>query len=289
MQELIMKIAISSGKGGSGKTILSTNLAAYWSETEDLTLIDLDVEEPNAGLFIKGDIVAKETKFKMVPEWNRESCKEKGTCREVCNFNAIVRLGPELIVFPELCHSCYACVDMCPENALKMVPSRIGELTFFQNSALKFIESRLDIGQEQAVQLIAQTKKYAENEFPANQYLIFDLPPGTSCPVVESVKDADIVILITEPTPFGLHDLKLSVDLMKHLNKKHAVVLNRFGIGDDSVEKYCDDMNIPIIAKIHHSRKIAELYSKGELIYDKVPEFRKQIESIRDYIVREKA
>ncbi len=278
-----MKIAIASGKGGTGKTTLSTNLASYLSEKYEVVLTDLDVEEPNSGLFIKGRPIHQEDKFKMIPEWKGE-CSLCGLCQEVCNFHAVLQLGTQIMVFPELCHSCYACSELCPDSALPMVPQKMGELKHFKNSKLSFVESRLDIGQEQAVPLISQTNKYIENHFPEDFIKIYDSPPGTSCPVIESVKEADFVILVTEPTPFGLHDLKLAVDTIKELNKEFGVVINRHGIGNDDVLDYCQIENIPILAKIPNDRHIAELYSRGELIYKKIPEVREQLKNIENYL-----
>lgn len=281
-----MKIAVTSGKGGTGKTTLSTNLAAFLAEEENPVLADLDVEEPNSGLFIRGDEQKREIIYKQIPEWQKEKCTFSGNCQNVCNFNAILKLGPEILVFPELCHSCYACSELCPSNALDMVPHRIGELIHYKFGRLDFVEGRLDIGQEQAVPMIAQTKEYVSKNFPGSDITIFDTPPGTSCPVIESIKDADYVILVTEPTPFGLHDLKLAVDVVEKLELRAGVVLNRHGIGNDSVEKYCEMEEIPLIAKIPNSRKIAELYSRGEMLYDKIPEFKEQLELIAKSVRR---
>jgi len=280
-----MKIVISSGRGGTGKTTLSTNLASYWAETTGVVLVDLDVEEPNSGLFINGELIRKETKYKMVPEWNRDKCTQNGICKEVCNYGAIIRLASEVIVFPELCHSCYACVELCPNKSFKMIAQRIGELSHFAIANLNFIESRLNIGEEQAVPLIKQTKKYVEDNFDHNIIKIFDSPPGTSCPVIETVKDADLVILITEPTPFGLHDLKIAIETIQIMKKDMGVVINRWGIGDNNVELYCKNNDIPIIAKFPNSRAVAELYSKGELIYPKDNEFKEQLEIVKKFIM----
>lgn len=272
-----MKIAIASGKGGTGKTTLSTNLAAYLAEKEDVVLVDLDVEEPNSGLFIKGELVHEEDKYKMIPEWNSEECILCGQCQEVCNFHAVLKLADQIMVFPELCHSCYACSELCPTNSLPMVPQKMGELKHYKNGKLSFVESRLEIGQEQAVPLISQTNEYVNQTFTNNVLKIYDSPPGTSCPVIEAVKGSDFVILVTEPTPFGLHDLKLAVDTVKELNKKFGVVINRYGIGNDGVLNYCRQENIAILAKIPNSRKIAEIYSRGELIYNQVTEVKEQL------------
>jgi len=279
-----MKIAIASGKGGTGKTTLSTNLASFLAEKDDVVLTDLDVEEPNSGLFIKADLVHEEDKFKMVPEWKEDECILCGNCQKVCNFNAVIQLGEMIMVFPELCHGCYACSELCPTSSLPMIPKKMGELKHFQKGSLSFIESRLDIGEEQAVPLIAQTISYVEEHFSNEVIRIFDSPPGTSCPVIEATKDADFIILVTEPTPFGLHDLKLAMETMKELKKEFGVVVNRYGIGNDEVLDYCDENDIPILAKIPNRRKIAEIYSSGELIYQEIPEFRVELGNITSHI-----
>ena len=279
-----MKIAIASGKGGTGKTTLSTNLASYLAEKQEVVLTDLDVEEPNSGLFIKADLVHEEDKYKMVPEWIEDKCTLCGICQKVCNFHAVIQLGKMIMVFPELCHGCYACSELCPESTLPMIPKKMGELKHFKTGRLNFVESRLIIGEEQAVPLIKQTQEYIDEHFPDNVIRIYDSPPGTSCPVIEATKDADFVILITEPTPFGLHDLKLAVDTMKELKKNLGVVVNRYGIGNDDVINYCKEESIPLLAKIPNDRRIAELYSEGKLIYRKVPEVQHELNKIIAYI-----
>lgn len=281
-----MNIAIASGKGGTGKTTLSTNLAALIAESQKVVLSDLDVEEPNSGLFIKGELVHEENKYKMIPEWVEDKCTLCGICQDVCNFHAVIQLGTKIMVFPELCHSCYACSELCPTEALPMVPKKMGGLKHFNQGNLSFIESRLDVGEEQAVPLIAQTIQYVKDKFLEKIIKIYDAPPGTSCPVIEATKDADFVILVTEPTPFGLHDLKLAVETMRELKKEFAVIINRYGIGNDDVLEYCKKETIPVIAKIPNDRRIAELYSSGKLIYNQHPEVRKQLESIKDYILK---
>jgi len=279
-----VKITIASGKGGTGKTTLSTNLAACLAESKSVVLIDLDVEEPNSGLFIHGELIRQEDKFKMVPQWKTETCTLCGNCHEVCNFHAIVQLADEIMVFPQLCHSCYACSELCPTDSLPMIPEKMGVLREFQAEKLTFIESKLDIGQEQAVPLIAQTQRYVNSKYPDVDLKIFDSPPGTSCPVIEATKDADLIILVTEPTPFGLHDLKLAVETMRELGKTFAVIVNRYGIGNDDVIDYCINENISVIAKIPNSKKIAELYSRGHLLYKDVPEFRVELDKIIGFI-----
>jgi MinD superfamily P-loop ATPase len=280
-----LKIAVASGKGGTGKTTLATNLAHFLSGSYRIMLADLDVEEPDSRLFLSGETVLEKEIVKMVPEWIADQCILCGDCQERCNFNAVIRLNTIILVFPELCHSCYACSELCSESALPMKPQKIGKLEHVKNNSLDVIEGRLDIGQEQAVPLIAQTKEFVNSFQPQPDYTIYDAPPGTSCPVIEATKEADLVILVTEPTPFGLHDLKLAVETMRKIKRHFAVVINREGMGNDLVNKYCQEEEIPVIAKIPNQRKIAELYSRGELIYPQVPEFREQLQKIEQYIV----
>ena len=279
-----MKIAIASGKGGTGKTTLSVNLSAYLAENEEVVLSDLDVEEPNSGLFIKAQLLHEEEKYKMVPEWKEDQCTLCGICQEVCNFHAVIQLGDMIMVFPELCHGCYACSELCPTDALPMVPKKMGMLKHFRNDKLSFIESRLDIGEEQAVPLIKQSQEYVEEHFSDDILRIYDSPPGTSCPVIEVTRDVDFVILVTEPTPFGLHDLKIAVETMKELKKPFGVVVNRHGIGNDGVLRYCEGEGIPVLAKIPNDRKIAELYSEGKLVYNEVPEVKQELDKIITYL-----
>jgi len=279
-----IKIAIASGKGGTGKTTLSTNLAAYIAEENEALLVDMDVEEPNAGLFLSGEVIHHEDKYKMIPHWEQNKCTLCGICQKSCKFHAVLQLGKIILVFPELCHSCYACSELCPAQALPMQPKKMGELTEYNiNKNLYFIESRLDIGEEQAVPLIAQTKKYVATKYSQVDFQIYDCPPGTSCPMIEATKDADFVILITEPTPFGLHDVSLAVETMRKLDKPFGIVINRFGIGNDDIINYCNNENIPIIAKIPNHRKIAEHYSSGKLVYNEIPEVKAALNQIMNY------
>lgn len=281
----IVKIAIASGKGGTGKTTLATNLAVYLSAYRDIILADLDVEEPNSGLFIRAEKVYEEVKYKMIPGWVERDCTFCGLCQEVCNFNAVLNLGKHILIYPELCHSCYACSEMCPESALPMKKQRMGMLSHYRSPDFDFVSSRLDIGQEQAVPLIAQTLEYTDQLAGDDSIMILDSPPGTSCPVIEATKDADRIILITEPTPFGLHDLKLAVETMEIIGKEYAVVINRFGTGNNAVEEYCENKNIRIIARIRDDRQVAEHYSRGELVYENLPDFRDSLDRIKDYIL----
>jgi MinD superfamily P-loop ATPase len=279
-----MRIAVASGKGGTGKTTLATNLAALLAEKQQVVITDLDVEAPNTGLFIKGRLIREESKHKMVPLWQGNTCERCGQCQEVCNFHAVIQLGNEIMIFPELCHACYACSELCPTSSLPMTNLSVGVLKHYGDKNINFIEGRLDIGQEQAVPLISQTISYVDEHFSKDIPKIFDLPPGTSCPMIEGVKGADYVLLVAEPTPFGLHDLKLTVETMKELGKDCGVVINKYGLGDEDIDTYCRENNIPVLARIPNKRKVAELYSKGKLIYEHIPGLREELEKISSHI-----
>ena len=279
-----MKITIASGKGGTGKTTLSTNLTSYLSGLgKAVVLADLDVEEPNSALFLKGDLEKGQISYKMIPKWEETDCTFCSKCEEVCNFNAIVALSDEIIVYPELCHSCYACSELCPTDSLPMTSERIGEIKSFSADGFSFIEGRLDLGQEMAVPLIAQTIEYVDENFK-NHIKIFDAPPGTSCPVIEASRGSDFVILITESTPFGLNDLQLAVETMRVLKQKFGVIINRYGIGDSGVEEYCKEEGIAILTKIQNDREVAKLYSRGKLIYPEIEHFKNSLDEIVSFI-----
>jgi len=282
-----MKIAIASGKGGTGKTTLSTNLSLFLSETMDIKLVDLDVEEPNSGLFLNLQCIEELVQYSMRPKWEAENCTLCGKCQKVCNFNAVIKLGDEISIFPELCKSCYACSELCPTNSLPMHKDRIGVVKHYRKGKLTFIEGRMDIGQENASSMIGKTITFANNR-KESALTIYDAPPGASCPAIEATKSVDLVILVTEPTPFGLNDLAIAVDTMRKLDKEPVVVINRDGIGDDGVINYCEKENIKIIAKIPNSKEVARLYSTGQIVYDKVAEVKTELIKIKEYILEKK-
>jgi MinD superfamily P-loop ATPase len=275
-----MKIAIASGKGGTGKTTLAVNLASYAAQRAKVLLADLDVEEPNSGIFIAGHLLTEKTIFSMVPVWQQENCLMCGRCTKLCRFNALLQLGEKIIVMPQLCHSCYACSELCPASALPMEGKPLGILRHLKSRDLDFIESKLFIGIEQAVPLISQTLEYMSGNLSDHELELWDSPPGTSCPVITVTNAADFVLLVTEPTPFGLYDLNLTVETMEQLGKPFAVIVNRLGIGNDEVFKYCSKRNISVWTTFPDKRYIAELYSRGELIYPEVPEFRQSLDTI---------
>lgn len=278
------EIAIASGKGGTGKTTLSVNLAKFIASKGDFNKVivcDLDVEEPNSGLFLKGELISKQEKFRMIPQWDEQRCTLCKRCANICEFNALAFIGISVLVFPELCHSCYACSELCPEDALPMVKHRMGELKHYKiDETLEFIESRLDIGVEQAVPLIDATREYARAQAGENTLILYDAPPGTSCPVIEAVKNTNNSMLITEPTPFGLNDLSLAVETMNELKQPFGVVINRSNSYDYLIEDYCSNNKIKLMGKIPFMRDAAVAYSKGELMVDSIPEIRDAIGSI---------
>ncbi|HPH61014.1 MAG TPA: ATP-binding protein [Candidatus Syntrophosphaera sp.] len=275
-----MKIAIASGKGGTGKTTLAVNLALRAAETRNVVLADLDVEEPNSAIFIRGDKTTEQRFFRAVPNWEKEACTLCGKCAEVCQFNAVVKLGETILVLPQLCHSCFACSELCPVNALPMRNTPLGWLRGYQQGRLVFLESKLDVGEEMAAPLIGQTISYMDEKLSRPEFQFRDCPPGTACPVIAATSDADLVLLVTEPTPFGLYDLELAVETMRQLDKSMAVVINRWGIGDGKVLRFCEKEQLPVWAIFPNQRKIAELYSRGELIYPEVQEFREGLDAI---------
>jgi MinD superfamily P-loop ATPase len=279
-----LKIAIASGKGGTGKTLLSTNLAAFLSQKQKTLLVDLDVEEPNDFLFIHGITENKTDQYKMIPEWDESKCIPCHVCSNTCKFHSVIRLGTFIAVFKELCHSCYACSELCPAKALPMIEHKIGEIKTITSGNLTFIESRLEVGEEQAVPLIHQTHDLVDKKCNDIQIQLFDCPPGTSCPLVAATKNVDFVILVTEPTPFGLNDLRLTVETMQRLRKPIGVIINRSDIGNNEVEKYCKQEQIPILAQIPYDRQIAENYSKGELVYDKIGHITQSLLQISAFI-----
>jgi MinD superfamily P-loop ATPase len=279
-----MKITFASGKGGTGKTTVSTNLTSYLASMgKSVVLADLDVEEPNSALFIQGKLIKSEVSNKMVPKFEAQNCKFCGKCAQVCNFNAIVALKDEILVYPELCHSCYACSELCPTSSLPMTPSRIGVIQEFKTENFTLVEGRLDLGQEMAVPLISHTISYVDTNF-TDFVKILDAPPGTSCPVIEASRGSDFVILITESTPFGLNDLTLAVETMKVLKQSFGVIINRYGIGDNGVEEYCKSENIPIVTKIKNDKEVAKLYSNGKYIYPEIAHFRDSLDDIVTFI-----
>jgi MinD superfamily P-loop ATPase len=274
-----MIISVASGKGGTGKTTIAVNLALSLSNVQ---LIDCDVEEPNSHIFLNPEIEKKQEVQVLVPEIDEEKCTYCGKCREVCEYNAFAVISPQqdrkgsILVFDNLCHSCGACVYFCPENAISEVEKRIGIIESGKAGNIDFIHGLLDIGQAMAPPLVRQVKKNIKPE----KTVIIDAPPGTSCPVVSSIKDTDYCILVTEPTPFGLNDLVLAVEVLKKMKIPFGVVINRADLGDDKTELYCQEQNIPILMKIGFKKEIARAYSQGKSIVETFPEYKEMFENL---------
>lgn len=278
------KIAIASGKGGTGKTTVSVNLAAMLSEKHHVLLCDMDVEEPDASLFLNPLIAEEKITYRNTPQWDEEKCTLCGKCQQNCNFNAIIRLADQIMVFPELCHSCYACSELCPENALPMVPSAMGKITSGNYDKLKTVEARLNVGVEQAVPLIEQAHEYIGQFSMDTEIAIIDSPPGTSCPMIHAVKECDYAILVTEPTPFGLHDLRLAVETTRQLGLPFGVVINRGDENNTLITDYCEEESIQLLAIIGHDKDVAKTYAGGGLIYNKVEGFRESLNKLADHL-----
>ena len=281
-----MKIAIASGKGGTGKTLISTNLAVLCAEREGRSCyVDCDVEEPNGHIFLKPTIENVEPIGRPVPEVDGDLCNSCGLCGKICQYKAIVSLGTEALVFPELCHSCGGCALICPTGAITEKEMIVGELREGVSGAVQFIEGRLKISEAQSPPVIREVKK----RVPSDLTTFVDSPPGTSCPVIESVKGADFVLLVTEPTPFGLNDLKLAVEMVRKLNLPMGVVVNRSDLGYDMAKKFCDDERLGILMTLPDRRSIAKAYSRGEMLIDVFPEYGKDFSRLLDRLVhREK-
>jgi len=251
-----MIIAVASGKGGTGKTTVATNLALSVGPVQ---FIDCDVEEPNANIFLKTEIIKSEEVVVEIPEIDKTKCDYCGKCSDFCAYNALAVVPSDVLVFPELCHSCGGCELVCPKNAVSWYGRVVGKVEHGQAKEIDFCHGLLNVGEMQAIPVIKSLKRKIDR----SKNVIIDVPPGTSCPVIESIGGSDYCILVTEPTPFGLHDLRLAVEVVRHLNIPFGVVINRDGIGDRKVELYCKGKNIPVLLKIPERKKIAHLYSKG--------------------------
>lgn len=269
-----MMLAIASGKGGTGKTTVAVNMAKVLGVP--VQLLDCDVEEPNDHLFLKGNVLGQETVNILIPQVDESLCDACGECSRFCEYHAIVSFKTKPLVFPELCHGCGGCEKVCPRKAIRETDRRIGVIETLQAGDVTLVQGRLDVGVAMAPPLIRAVKSHLDEGALA----ILDAPPGTSCPVVATLRGADFVLLVTEPTPFGLHDLGLAVDMVRELRIPFGVVVNRMGIGDDRVHAFCRKEDIPILLDIPDDRRIAEAYSRGHLIVEALPEYRGHFETL---------
>ena len=265
-----MKIAVASGKGGTGKTTVATNLAYVASRNgQSVAYLDCDVEEPNGHIFLKPIVTNSKPVGNLIPKVDEEKCTHCGKCGEICRFSAIVCLGEKVLVFPELCHACGGCMLVCPVEAITEVPREMGKLETGNAGPIRFVRGLLNIGEAMSLPVIKEVRAAV----PKAELVIVDAPPGTSCPVIESVRGCDFVLLVTEPTPFGLNDLKLAVEMVRALGLAFGVVINRADTGDREVQKYCLQNRIEVLTEIRDDRRIAEAYSRGEMICEALPEY----------------
>ncbi len=265
-----MIISIASGKGGTGKTTIATNLAV--SVDAPVQLLDCDVEEPNAHLFIRPHMEETRTLATPVPEVDMEKCTLCGKCGEICQFRAIVVIGETVLPFVEMCHSCGGCMVVCPEKAITETTRELGRIEIGRFNEKEFVHGKLRVGEAMSPPLIKAVSGYARPEL----LTIIDAPPGTSCPVISAMKGVDFVLLVTEPTPFGLHDLKLAVGAVRILDIPCGLVINRSDVGDNKVLNYAEAENIPVLMEIPFDRKIAEAYSRGDMMVAAMPEWKER-------------
>ena len=265
-----MRIAIASGKGGTGKTTVAVNLAVSLAEQEPIQFLDCDVEEPNAHLFLNPQFANRQTVVKLLPKIDEGKCTHCGACAEACEFNAMAVFESKVLVYPELCHGCGRCRMVCPANAIQEIPHELGIVESGSARGFPFSHGLLNVGEAMATPIIHVLKEGLD----AKRTAILDAPPGTGCPTIAALADADIALLVTEPTPFGLHDLRAAVGVAHALDVPVAVVINRDGIGDDQVTHYCHEESIPIALSIPFDREIAFLYSEGTILVDAQPEWK---------------
>jgi MinD superfamily P-loop ATPase len=265
-----MIISVASGKGGTGKTTISVNMALTLGTRVEL--LDCDVEEPNAHLFLKPENERSEKVEVPIPLVDLDKCTFCKKCSDICRFNALAVVGKKVLVFQELCHSCGGCMAVCPEGAITETGRELGVLNFGVRDGIGFINGRLRVGEAMSPPLIKRVRAAADLQ----RITIIDAPPGTSCPVIAAMNGADFILMVTEPTPFGLYDLKLAVEAVRLLGIPCGLVVNRADIGDRKVFDYAESENLPVLMTIPFDRRIAETYSQGKNIVEEFPEWRER-------------
>jgi MinD superfamily P-loop ATPase len=267
-----MIISVASGKGGTGKTLVATSLALSLSVNHRVQLLDCDVEEPNANILLRVAITHSQPVYVPIPSVDEAKCTYCGKCAEICAYNAIGVIKKKVLIFPELCHGCGACSYLCPESAITEEGKEVGVFETGDSENLGLIQGRLNVGEAMAPPVIREVKKHID----WGSVVIIDIPPGTSCPVIEAVKGSDFCLLVTEPTPFGLNDLSLAVEVVRELHIPSGVIVNRVGLGTDEVEQYCHREEIPIMLRIPLDRDIATHYSRGIALVEGMPRWRQE-------------
>ncbi len=273
-----MIVSFASGKGGTGKTLLATNLAWMMSGRRPATYVDADVEEPNGHLFLKhADALVR--RFAVALPKLVAECTGCGTCQKVCAFHAILALKNRVVLFQELCHACGGCVLACPERALAERPHEIGAIAIARQDELRLVSGRLDVGQARATPLVEAVVAAGTRDH-GTDLVIVDCPPGTSCAAMAAVRRADLTVLVTEPTPFGLNDLRLAVEMCRALGREVAAVVNRSDLGDRDVLRYLDREGVPILGQIPFERDIATGYARGQLALERSAALRRVLDNI---------
>ncbi|MGB8019666.1 MAG: ATP-binding protein [Candidatus Nanopelagicales bacterium] len=278
-----MRIAIASGKGGTGKTTVAVNLAL---SLEDARLVDCDVEEPNCHLFLGCDMEHVCDVTVKTPVIDENACTLCGECALVCQYHALAALPSRVVLFESLCHGCGGCSLVCPAGAISERDRAIGRVERSTGPGLSFYHGLLDVGEATAARVISALKETVDAA-TATAVSIYDAPPGTACPMMETVQGCDYCVLVTEPTPFGLHDLRIAIQVVKHLGIPFGVVINRHGSGDEAVTQYCMSESIPIILRIPQDRRIAELYSTGTPFSLALPEWPERFRCLAGRIAQE--
>ncbi len=272
-----MIVSIASGKGGTGKTTVAVNLALSCENTQ---LLDCDVEEPNVHVLLKPKISETGQVQVLVPSILEERCDHCRKCAEFCEYNALFVIPDQVLVFPELCHNCGGCALVCPRDAVTFEERTTGQVKTGSANGIDVTYGELNVGEPHAIPVIDAVKKKIKKD----RIVLVDCPPGTSCPVVASVYGSDYCLLVTEPTPFGLHDLEIAVEVMKKLGIPFGVVINQAGIGDQKVHEYCRKEEIPILLEIPFERRIAELYAQGVPFVLEIPEWKKRFRSLLERV-----
>jgi MinD superfamily P-loop ATPase len=297
-----MIVAVASGKGGTGKTTVAVNLAlslaarsteigatgtAALHQGSGPLFLDCDVEEPNAALFLRPDIEERRVVGQMIPNVDLARCTFCGRCGKVCEYHAVAVVGEKVLVFPELCHGCGSCTLCCPEGAINEVLHEMGTVERGRAGTVQFAQGTMNVGEAMAVPIIRQMKQWVLPHESDGRPIVLDAPPGTACPVVETMRGADVVLMVTEPTPFGLHDLRLAVEVARdELHLAVGVVINRDGVGDQGVDAYCASAEIPVLMRIPLDRRIAEAYSEGVPLVEAQPEYKAQFVALWEALER---